>query len=408
MLFAGIDLLDERNGSRMTFPIITNLRITSLVLPLLLVLGSGRPARDKPALPVTIVVRAEHQSYPETPVNVELPHVTRGASRNHRSPDSVDGAMCWVLRPEGAGKDIPCQLDHDAAHDKVDFIMPRMRKGETRSFHLVAAHKANGQNTGVRTTRRGDDIEVTVDGRLFTRYTTHLGPNKPFFYPVLTAEGDNLTRRYPMVTGTGDSMDHPHHRGLWFTHGSVNGIDFWGEQGVVGKTINTGFDALQSGPVLGAFQASTDWRGPTGKLVATDTRRIRVWRLNSEDRILDFEITLAPAEEPLVFGDTKEGTFGLRAPDEFAPALHRSGHILSSTGKEDGAVWSTNAEWVDYHGVLGGKPYGIALFDHPANLRHPETWHARDYGLFAVNPFGLHDFGKGPKGIGCSVAHTGS
>jgi len=32
------------------------------------------------------------------------------------------------------------------------------------------------------------------------------------------------------------------------------------------------------------------------------------------------------------------------------------------------------------------------VFDHPQNPRHPTWWHARDYGLFAANPFGQHDF----------------
>lgn len=44
---------------------------------------------------------------------------------------------------------------------------------------------------------------------------------------------------------------------------------------------------------------------------------------------------------------------------------------------------------------------GIAIFDHPDNLRHPTYWHVRDYGLFAANPFGIHDFVPGtPKGTG--------
>jgi hypothetical protein len=32
------------------------------------------------------------------------------------------------------------------------------------------------------------------------------------------------------------------------------------------------------------------------------------------------------------------------------------------------------------------------IFSHPDNLRSPTTCHARDYGLFAANPFGVHDF----------------
>ncbi|HEY3284360.1 MAG TPA: DUF6807 family protein, partial [Armatimonadota bacterium] len=32
------------------------------------------------------------------------------------------------------------------------------------------------------------------------------------------------------------------------------------------------------------------------------------------------------------------------------------------------------------------------IMDHPDSFRHPTPWHVRDYGLFAANPFGLHDF----------------
>ena len=55
---------------------------------------------------------------------------------------------------------------------------------------------------------------------------------------------------------------------------------------------------------------------------------------------------------------------------------------------------------MDYSGLVDGKMTGIACFDHPDNLRHPTTWHARDYGLIAANPFGLHDFEKKDKGAG--------
>ena len=39
-----------------------------------------------------------------------------------------------------------------------------------------------------------------------------------------------MTRTYPL----GDALeheaeDHIHHRSLWFTHGDVNGVDFWTE-----------------------------------------------------------------------------------------------------------------------------------------------------------------------------------
>jgi hypothetical protein len=39
-----------------------------------------------------------------------------------------------------------------------------------------------------------------------------------------------------------------------------------------------------------------------------------------------------------------------------------------------------------------GEKLGVAIFDAPSNPRHPTYWHARDYGLFAVNPFGRQAF----------------
>jgi len=47
------------------------------------------------------------------------------------------------------------------------------------------------------------------------------------------------------------------------------------------------------------------------------------------------------------------------------------------------------------------------MYDHPNNLRHPSTWHARDYGLVAVNPFGQHHFLGKEKGSGAFTVADG-
>jgi hypothetical protein len=73
--------------------------------------------------------------------------------------------------------------------------------------------------------------------------------------------------------------------------------------------------------------------------------------------------------------------------------------VLSS-GPTDDKTWGKHGEWCDYYGPVQGKTVGIAIFDNPRNPRHPTTWHVRDYGLFAANPFGLHDFEKKPKDAG--------
>ena len=55
-------------------------------------------------------------------------------------------------------------------------------------------------------------------------------------------------------------------------------------------------------------------------------------------------------------------------------------------------VWGKRSNWVDYTAELDGERMGVAIFDHPRSPRNPTYWHARDYGLFALNPFGRQAF----------------
>lgn len=77
-----------------------------------------------------------------------------------------------------------------------------------------------------------------------------------------------------------------------------------------------------------------------------------------------------------------------------------NGKAVNSAGHSDKALWGKRAKWVDYWGKVDGHTVGVAMFDHPENLRHPTWWHARDYGLVAANPFGIHNFEGKKKGVG--------
>ena len=48
-------------------------------------------------------------------------------------------------------------------------------------------------------------------------------------------------------------------------------------------------------------------------------------------------------------------------------------------------------------GNVDGKPVTIAILNHPSSFRYPTHWHVRTYGLFAANPWGLHDFTAGKE-----------
>lgn len=94
-------------------------------------------------------------------------------------------------------------------------------------------------------------------------------------------------------------------------------------------------------------------------------------------------------------------------PKEVNASRGAVGRIVNSEGHENGEAWGKTARWVDYSGRVDGIMTGVAILDHPGNLRHPCHWHARDYGLVAANPFGLHDFTKAEKGTGDHVIPAG-
>ena len=69
-------------------------------------------------------------------------------------------------------------------------------------------------------------VDVMIDGSLFTSYRYSPDVEKPFLYPVIAPNGSVITRGFPLEPRKGERVDHPHHVGIWFNHGEVNGLDF--------------------------------------------------------------------------------------------------------------------------------------------------------------------------------------
>jgi hypothetical protein len=84
-----------------------------------------------------------------------------------------------------------------------------------------------------------------------------------------------------------------------------------------------------------------------------------------------------------------------------------NGTYLTSEGKKGDAAWGTRGRWCNLSGMVGSEPVTISIFDHPANPGFPTYWHARGYGLFAVNPLGQKVFSNGKEQLNFSLApHT--
>ncbi len=274
--------------------------------------------------------------------------------------------------------------------------------------------------------RHGKQVDVFIDGKPFASYYFDSKFPKPFLHPLRTASGAVITRGFPMRTDIpGESTDHPHHRALFFAHGDINGIDFWTEAAhaekapvqVAGKTYQTSEQLLHGRTVFlkleeakggsdsGSMRARFKLVGPDGKTIAEETQAY-VFSGDPTTRTVDCEFTMHALGSPVKMGDTKEGTFAIRVVKALEEASEMK--MTDSEGRTgEKEIWGKRANWVDYSGTAQGRKVGVAIFDHPSNPKHPTYWHARGYGLFAVNPFGERDFYSDPKRDGSLTIEPG-
>ena len=251
----------------------------------------------------------------------------------------------------------------------------------------------------VKFTQSPGKVDVTIDGKPFTTFYAGGEAPKPYLAPLRSAEGLVVTRRFPMEKIEGETRDHPHHRGLWFTHGDVNKIDFWMNEPDLKATQKTKqgtikldkLDKLKGGAKQGTIQATFTWSAPDGAALLKEARTM-TFHAGGPNRVIDFDVTFTALADKVTFGDTKEGFFAIRLRDELKEQ-GGTGKMTNAEGKTgEKLVWGKASPWVDYSGTLEGTRLGVAIFDHPSNIVYPTYWHVRAYGLFAVNPFGLHDF----------------
>jgi hypothetical protein len=267
----------------------------------------------------------------------------------------------------------------------------------------------------VKITPGPDKIHVDINGKPYTDFYVK-GPEvmKPYLHPLRAASGTYVTRMWPMEKVAEEAgiqkPDHPHQRGCWFAHDSVNGLDFWNNEASYttpkrGKIVLDKIGKIKSGKREGSIAATFDWTDLQGHKLLTESR-VMTFHDDPNLRIIDFDVTLSPVEK-VTFGDTKDGVFGIR----LRPVLQEdkgTGHIVNADGlSTEKEVWGKPSNWCDYSGDINGEKLGIAILDSPANPRHPVRWHVRAYGLFAANPFGLSVFTKDKTENGAMTLEPG-
>jgi len=264
-------------------------------------------------------------------------------------------------------------------------------------------------------------VDVTIDGKPFTSYIYERSQKKPSLYPLRTASGKVITRGYPLDPRPGERTDHPHHVGLWFNYGSVNGLDFWNNSDAIpaarademGTIVHKRVIEAMSGKDKGELNVEMDWVDSKGTLLLKENTHF-VFQGDAKSRVIDRITRLTALKEPVVLGDNKEGVLGMRMArsleqpstqaDFFVDASGKpgttktvntegvTGNYIGSDGKTGDKVWGTRGPWTMLQGKVDSEPVTVAILDHPENPGFPTYWHARGYGLFAANNLGQKVF----------------
>lgn len=297
------------------------------------------------------------------------------------------------------------------------------------SIVVSAQEKDGAKADGVKVIAHPDErrVDVLIDGAPFTSYVYPEVLKKPVLYPLRTANGTIVTRGFPLMPRAGERVDHPHHAGLWFNYGDVNGVDFWNnstslapaEQSRMGAIVQRQIVRTTDGAQAGELAIVADWMMPDKSALLTEETTFRFYKGPREGyRAIDRTTRLTAHDKDARFRDNKEGLLGLRVarwlehpadkPEIYTDANGRAttvaalnnkgvtGHYRTSEGIEGEAVWGTRARWAMLTGKNGeGREATIAILDHPDNPGFPTYWHARGYGLFAANPLGRKVFSNG-------------
>ena len=280
-----------------------------------------------------------------------------------------------------------------------------------------------GNNVSVKQDATKQKVSITIGGKPFTEFVFTDTMEKPFLYPIYAPNGQTITRGFPWNPQPNDPVDHPHHIGLWFNYENVNGLDFWNNSFAIAADKKNKYGWIRTDKILktesgkeGKLIYSANWTDQQKNVLLNEKTTFIFSTTANGTRIID-RITELTAVQDVSFPDAKDGMLGLRVAHELELPVKQTkeykdangivtkvsatkdssvtGNYLTSEGKQGDAAWGTRGNWCMMYGKKGGDTISIAIVDHPKNPGYPTYWHARNYGLFAVNPLGQKVFSDG-------------
>ena len=308
--------------------------------------------------------------------------------------------------------------------DRVPFLPLRLKKPVTLQRTLyggflllisaLCAESTPAQGFKFRHDPGNERLEVESGGTPFTTFHYAKDLKKQVLHPILSASGKEITRGYPLAPKPFERSDHLHQVGFWFTFGDVNGLDFWNNSVAVSPENQVSRGRIQFGEFIetdaryGRLATRSHWVDhEDNRLLEEKTS----YRFNQEGDLRSIErFTELTAVQEVQFKGNKEGLLGLRVARAFEEPAKEPVRLLNASaepthvrmlnnigvngvyrnakGIRGGDVWGTRSAWAALRAEVDGEVITLVLLDHPENPNYPAWWHARGYGLFAINNLG--------------------
>ncbi|MBL7153097.1 MAG: PmoA family protein [Phycisphaerae bacterium] len=292
----------------------------------------------------------------------------------------------------GKGRCFYNELGHDATVLQNDMWKVLMLRGTewAATGKVTIPVPSDAAQTAYQWRRSGESLALVKDGRVAWQLNFDRKLGKPYFHPLALIDGTELTWNSP--------PDHPWHHGLWFSWKHINGLNYWEEDRNTG--LSQGRNELADVKVTtkdnysALIEMAISYHPPDKPTLLTEERLLEVTAPDEQgqyrirwlsiftagDDDVTFDRTPIPGEPD---GKAWGGYAGLSV--RIAKDIS-NWQVTDSERRKDAEAHGKNARWMDFTGQApDGKAAGIAVFDHPMNLRHPSPWYVS---MDTKTPFG--------------------
>lgn len=189
-------------------------------------------------------------------------------------------------------------------------------------------------------------------------------PRSDYIHPLYGLNGEELTRDW--------SVDHPHHRGIYWAwpevdYGTKRG-DLHALQLVFARP--TGKLQVHNGADFAQIDAENEWRWEDKEPIVREEATIRAYHANDQGRVIDLTFRFVALKDGVTLarrGMTHYGGLNVRM------ATPQAQEITTFTGPADA---HPRRAWSDLSGSFAGagKPSGLTVLQHPSNPCYPGDW----------------------------------